>query len=150
MRPIVLALIVAAATAAPAAGQEPRAGAQPDQATLVALEKRGWEAWKNKDSTAYRAVLADDAISNGRTGVATLAQMVTGLKDCEVRSFAFDEGTFRVTSIAPNVALLTFKATQDATCGGTAAPTPVWASSLYVRRNGEWRSIFYQETPATP
>jgi len=150
MRPIVLALIVVAATAAPAVGQEPRAGAQPDQATLVALEKRGWEAWKNKDTTAYRAVLTDDAISNGRSGVATLPQMVSGLKDCEVRSFALDESTFRITNVAPNVALLTYKATQDASCGGTAAPTPVWASSVYVRRNGEWRSIFYQETPATP
>ena len=156
MRRTILALVAAAATAAPALGQEPRAAGRPErgmqasQAELVALEKRGWEAWKNKDSAAYRAVLADDAVSNGRSGVATVAQMVSSLKDCDVRSYAFDESTVRVTNVAPNVALLTFRATQDATCGGTAAPATVWASSLYVRRGGEWRNVFYQETPAAP
>ena len=156
MRPILLALVAVAAAAAPSLAQEPRAagrpapGMQASQAELVALEKRGWEAWKNKDSTAYRAVLSEDAVSNGRSGVATVAQMVSGLEDCEVRSYAHDESTYRVTNIAPNVALLTFKATQDATCGGTAAPATVWASSLYARRGGEWRNVFYQETPATP
>ena len=150
MRPLVIALLAVTATTAPALGQAGTAGGPPDQATLVALEKRGWEAWKNRDSTAYRAVLADDAISNGRSGVATAAQMVGGLKDCDVRSFALDDGSFRVTTIAPDVALLTFKATQDATCGGTVAPSPVWASSLYVRRGGKWLNAFYQETPAAP
>jgi hypothetical protein len=156
MRPISLALVAIALSAAPTLAQEPRAadrpapGMQASQAELLALEKRGWEAWKNKDTTAYRAVLTDDAVSNGRSGPTSIDQMVAGLKDCEVRSYALDEGSARVKSIAPGVALLTFKATQDATCGGTAAPPTVWASSLYVRRGGQWRNVFYQETPGTP
>jgi len=156
MRPALVVLATVALAAAPALAQEPRAagrgerGSPPSTTELLAIEKRGWEAWKNRDSTAYRAVLADDAVSTGRSGVSGVAQMIAGLADCEVRSYALDEGTARVTPIAPDVALLTFRATQDATCGGSAAPRAVWASSLYARRGGAWRNVFYQETPAAP
>jgi hypothetical protein len=47
-----------------------------------------------------------------------------------------------------DVAILTFSATQDATCGGAAEPSPVWASTVFVKRGGKWLAAFHQETPA--
>jgi hypothetical protein len=154
MRPLALALLLVAATAAPALGQERMAGGVPDSATrsaLVALERQSWEAWKNRDTSFFRANMAENAIQNGRTGLAKKDEIVRSIaSDCDVTSFALDESSLQVTMVDPNTALLTFKATQDATCGGTKAPSPVWATSMYVRRGGKWLNAFYQETAATP
>jgi hypothetical protein len=46
-----------------------------------------------------------------------------------------------------NAALLTYHAAQDTTCGGKVVPSPVWASSLYIKRGDKWFNAAYQQTP---
>jgi len=53
-----------------------------------------------------------------------------------------------VVTLNQDAAILTFSATQDATCGGVAEPSPVRASTVYVKRAGKWQAAFHQETPA--
>jgi hypothetical protein len=40
-------------------------------------------------------------------------------------------------------------AAQDTTCKGIAVPSPVWATSLYIRRDGRWFNVLYQQTPTS-
>jgi hypothetical protein len=47
-----------------------------------------------------------------------------------------------------DMALLTYKAEQHVTCGGTAAPVNIVATSMWIRRGGKWYAAFHQETPA--
>jgi hypothetical protein len=49
-----------------------------------------------------------------------------------------------------NTVLLTYHAAQSTTCSGTPIPSPVWVSSLYVRRGGRWVNAAYQQTPVRP
>src|SRR6266581_5470062 len=118
------------------------------QSNLIATEKKLWEAWKNKDVKPFKAALATDAINVNDTGVdgkdATLKSIASS--DCKVNSYSLSD--FKLTMLSADVALLTYKGTQDATCGGTTVPAAVWASSVFVRRGGKWYAATHQETPA--
>jgi hypothetical protein len=53
---------------------------------------------------------------------------------------------FHLTKFDANAALLTYYASQQTTCSGEAVPSPVWVSSLYVRRNNRWQNAAYQQS----
>jgi hypothetical protein len=63
---------------------------------------------------------------------------------CQVKSYTVDH--FKATRIDVNTALLTYHAAQDTQCGSAGVPSPVWVSSLYVRRSGRWLNAAYQQT----
>ena len=65
---------------------------------------------------------------------------------CDVKSYELSD--IKVTFLTSEAALITYKAAQDATCNGQAAPPVVWASSAYVKRGGKWFAASHQETPA--
>lgn len=124
--------------------------AAPTKEALVALEKSGWEAWKNKDPKWFEENLSSKAVGfNSKDGRQDKAAMVKGMAEskCEVKSFSFSDEKVRM--LGPDVAVLTFKGTQDATCDGTKAPAAVWSSSVYVREGDKWKSLVYVENPVT-
>jgi Domain of unknown function (DUF4440) len=114
---------------------------------LVAKEIALWEGWKNKNTAAFEKGLSADAVMVGDTGVETKALLMKDISimPCEIKGYALSD--FKVTMINSASAILTFKATQDYTCHGEAGPSPVYGSSVYVKRGGQWLNIFHQETP---
>ena len=66
-----------------------------------------------------------------------------GEAKCEIKSYSMSDDTMRM--IGPDVAVLTFKGTQDGTCDGTKVPAAVWSSSVYVREGEKWKSLLYLE-----
>ena len=124
------------------------AGKTSIEATLAAVEKDLWEAWKNKKPAAFEKYISADAILVSDEGTAGKDQVVKEIpgNPCEIRDYSLSD--FKVTMIDSTSAILTFKATQDYTCDGKAGPTPIYASSVYVKRGGQWLNIFHQETPA--
>ena len=114
--------------------------------TLQQLEEQSWRAWKAQDPTFFQRFLSDDHVELGFFGPGTKADVVKGVasKVCEVKTYSVDH--FKATSIDPNTALLTYHAAQDTHCGSTSVPSPVWVSSLYVRRAGRWLNAAYQQT----
>ena len=151
---IVLILVITslayAQEATPSPSQAPKPGMSKAQSQrlIIATEKKLWEAWKNKDLKPFRANLSADSIMIGDQGV---ANKTTALKDlesmaCEVKSYELSD--IKVTFLNSSAALVTYKATQDATCGGQQAPAAVWASSAYVMRGGKWLAASHQETTA--
>jgi len=116
--------------------------------TLITLEKQSWEAWKKRDGKFYQEFLSEDHVEVGSSGVATKGEIVpfVGGPVCVVKSYAVDK--FELTVFDANTALLTYHAAQDTHCGGNAVPSPVWVSSLYVKRGGRWLNALYQQTPA--
>ncbi len=151
-RIIIVALLTAATIATNALGQT-RRGRDTNNSvkeTLITLERQLWKGWKDKDSSTFQKVLSQDSIGVGGSGVDNRATILRGISsgDCVVRSYSLEN--FQVVMLDKNTAILTYKATQDATCRGNTIPAMVWASSVFVRRNGRWQAAFHQETPATP
>lgn len=158
MKKISLVLLVILSSALLAHAQTPAASPSPSpkpamskaqsQKAIIATEKKLWEAWKNKDTKTFKANLSADSVLVGDSGVASKADVLKMMADggCEVRSYSLSD--FKVTFPAGNVAIVSYKGTQDTTCGGQPEPAAVWASSAYVRRGDKWFAVSHQETPA--
>ena len=117
------------------------------QKSLVATEKKLWEAWKNKDTKPFKAWLAADSIMVGDNGITNKAKAIEGITsmDCDVKSYTLSD--FKLAMASPNVAIIAYKGVVDGTCAGNAVPT-VWASSTYVNRGGKWLAFSHQESTA--
>jgi hypothetical protein len=154
---VVLAIVLTFVFASIARSQEPAASPSPApkpamsraQSTkiIIATEKKLWEAWKNKNIKLFKATLSADSVMIGDTGVANKTEAIKALEaPCEVKSYELSD--LKVTFLNSSAALLTYKSTQDASCGGTPVPATVWSSSAYVLRGGKWLAASHQETPA--
>jgi hypothetical protein len=117
------------------------------QKSLIATEKKLWEAFKNKDAKPFKATLAADSIGVGESGIQSKADLLKEIASggCDIKSFSLSD--FKLTTLDGNAVVLTYKGVTEGTCGGTAIPT-VWASTVYVRRGGKWLAVAHQETPA--
>jgi hypothetical protein len=115
---------------------------------LSQMEKDLWEAWKNHDLKPFKKAMAAQSVNVGSGGVAGTDQALKdlGSSDCKVTSYALADTNF--TWFDKNTVLMTYKADQDATCNGQKVPGTVWASSLWVNKDKQWKAAFHQETPA--
>jgi hypothetical protein len=152
MRPFLTAIAILSLAAplsaqgAPAAAASAPSAASAAEDELVKLEKQSWEAWKNHDGQFFAGFLSDDHTEvgfGGRSGkAAVVAAVASGM--CSVKSY--EVGDFKLALLDSDTALLTYHAAQDTTCGGKPVPSPVWVSSLFVRRGGRWLNVLYQQT----
>ena len=116
------------------------------QKELVDMENSMWNAWKAKDASVFEKNLSADTVLVGGSGVSNKKTVIGGMSDCDISSFSLSD--WKMTKLNANAVLLTYKGTQSGTCGGTAVPASVWASSIWVKRKGAWVATFHQETPA--
>jgi hypothetical protein len=116
---------------------------------LVGLERQSWVAWKARDGAYFQNFLSEDHVETGSSGLAGKSDVVgfVGSKICVVERYSLDR--FRLTRFDANTALLSYHATQSTTCNGVKVPSPVWVSSLFLRRDGKWLNALYQQTPAS-
>jgi hypothetical protein len=136
------------ATASPSPSPRPAMSRAQSQKLIISTEKKLWEAWKAKNLKVFRATLSADSIMISDQGVLGKSESLKGLEgmQCEVKSYELSD--IKVTFLNSSAALMSYKATQDGTCGGEALPAAVWASSAYVQRGGKWFAASHQETPA--
>lgn len=127
-------------------GQATQTGESSIKESLTSLEKQSWEAWKKRDGKFFQEFLSDDHVEVGFNGPATKAQVVAfvGSPICTVRSYSVDK--FNVVMFDATTAVVTYHAEQDTICNGTAVPSPVWVSSMYVKRGDRWLNALYQQT----
>ena len=154
--PIAIGLIVLSAfavfaqepTPSPSPAPKPAMTKAQSQRLIISTERKLWEAWKNGDIKVFQANLSKDSVMIGDSGVSNkeTALKELGSVQCKVTSYALSD--IKVTFLNNDAALMTYKATEDATCGGQAVPPTVWASSTYVKRGGRWFAASHQETPA--
>jgi len=117
-------------------------------AELERLERASWVAWQNHDGKFFSDFLSDDHSEVGGSGIANKQSVVSFVASgaCTVSNYSLDE--MNVRQLAENVAVVTYRATQNTTCGKTKVPSPAWVSSTFVKRDGRWRNAIYQQTPA--
>ena len=115
---------------------------------LLASETAVWQALVAGDAAADAALLTEDFVGLYPTGYADRADHVAQLADGPtVASFELD--AVRLVPVAEDAALLCYRATYRRTGEpGTDPPEVMWVSSLWCRREGEWRNTFSQDTPA--
>ncbi len=120
-----------------------------DQSAIRDLETRSWIAWKNHDGAFFEQFLAEDHVEVHANGITGKAAVVDGVRSpaCVVQDYSI--GPLSLLPVSVDTVLVTYRAEQNTACGTSRVPSPVWATSLYVKRAGRWVNVLYQHTPAT-
>jgi hypothetical protein len=146
MKKMIIVILIAIAALSFAFGQTKVSNDLKLEAQIIALEKAGWEAWKNKDSSWTRDNVTEEFLLVNSEGVSTKTQVVKSTAtDCEVKSYSLDN--FKFVTLDKDSVLITYTAMQDGVCSGKTIPANVRASVVYVKRGGKWLEALYMETP---
>jgi ketosteroid isomerase-like protein len=121
--------------------------AAPTADSLMALEQKAWEAYKNKDGKFFEGFLAENLISGDGRGAMSRAEavkMIAGHNE-EIKSFSLSEP--HVTPAGSDAVVLTYKGTMEGTQNGKALPSPVRVATVFVRSGSEWKAVYHNEVP---
>ena len=145
MKKIILILIIAVAATSVAFGQTKMSKDSKVEAEIIALEKAGWEAWKNKDTSWIQKNGTDETLVITSGGAGDRAQYIKDTLACDIKSVSLAD--FKFVMLSKDAVLLTYTAMQDGVCGGQKIPSQVRAAVNYVMRGGKWLEAMYMETP---
>jgi hypothetical protein len=116
---------------------------------LESKEQAGWQAWKDHNAKPVEALFTDDSISVADGGVFKgKEQVLKSITDarCVVNSFSLSD--FSYMWLDKGTVVMTYAATQDATCDGKKQAGKVFATSIWQKKGSKWLSTFHQETEA--
>ena len=110
---------------------------------LVALERRGWEALCTPGGADYyREHLADDALMAFPFGVLDRQHSLEAMERAEPWArFELDEP--RVVQLGPDAGVVVYRASAQRE---GEEPFTAVMSSTFVRRNGDWKLAFHQQS----
>jgi len=107
-------------------------------------EMLAWELTKKKDKSNLANILSEDFAEITDDGLFDKAGVLANLDNLTVTSYAPTE--FKIRNLAPNMIQLNFKVTVTGTFKGIAFQNHNYASSLWMKRDGRWQNVFFQET----
>ncbi|CAN5385355.1 hypothetical protein BH20ACI2_BH20ACI2_23810 [soil metagenome] len=138
---------------AAAAAKKDEASSAPAQANaatdaMMALEKKAWEDWKDKNSKGLEDWASKSLMTfsgtDGRTDRA--ASIKRWMEDkCEVKSISLTDPAS--VSFGSDFGLLTFKSSVNGKCGGTDVPDE-FGATVYTKEDGVWKALFSMGSPA--
>ena len=115
------------------------------EADIIAKEKASWDVIKKKDWDGFAKTLASDYIEVLDDGVHDKAKSVESVKDFDLSDVTYSD--WKMLPIDKDAVIITYSVTVKANFKGQPAPPgPYREASVYVNRNGEWITVFYQET----
>lgn len=116
--------------------------------TLMDLEKESWQFLKDKNIVGMKDYMADDGIQIFSDGTRyDKTEFLKAMPDIRLDSITYDSaGEIKVWT--PDVVTLFYRVTYASGAkDGKASTFKVMSSNTYVRRNGKWWSVLYQESP---
>lgn len=118
-------------------------------AQIIAMEKAGWQAWKERNVTWFRHNTTATYMQVFGEGIRSKAEVLKYTADeCTVTNYALKN--FKCVMLSESVAVLTYVASQNAVCGGIKSVPWVRVAVNYVKQGNRWYEAFYMETPTTP
>ena len=149
MRLLFVVLLLLSATVAPlASAQTP--GDERLLAELTALERASWEAALKEDKDFFRTYMAPEFKGLFADGtVADREDFLRNMDDFHLVKYSM--GDVSLLRINEHAVMVLYRAGFEGVHKGKKlSQSGVESSSLYVRRDGKWLEIFYQETATSP
>jgi hypothetical protein len=112
--------------------------------TIINNSRATWEAYKNRNRAAMKALTAPEYASNAVTGPSNLQMDIDTIDKLTIERYTIDDP--KVTWVTKDVAVLRYKADLKGNYDGKPFG-PVYATEVWVNRGGKWQIISYQETP---
>jgi len=139
----------AAPKKAPVKASEPRTDDK-SAAELLAIEKKGWDAWKARDRAALEPIVTEDLTLVDVTGTVTIGKNAVLdawlLPKCDIKAAVPSDAA--ATMLSRTVAILTYKGTAAGKCDGKPLGS-LWGTSIFQKEAGEWKVAYVFETPAS-
>ena len=119
---------------------------------LVEVERRFWNAMKEKDAAAAGEMTDDGCVIVGAQGVSaidakTMAKL-TSEGQWELEQYSFDEQKRQVRFLTDDIAIVAYPVQERVIVDGETLPVTANDSSVWVRRDGQWRCALHTESLA--
>jgi hypothetical protein len=116
----------------------------PSESTITDLEKSAWEAYKNKQADAFKALMSKEYYGVYAEGVKTLDGELADMAKNDLRDYSFSE--VKVVFPHPKMAVMTYKAKVQATADGKDVSGTYNSGSVWVQQGGKWVGAFHTES----
>jgi ketosteroid isomerase-like protein len=114
------------------------------------IEKERAAAVTKGDVTALEKYTSDDYTFINRSGVLSdKARTMSGIKSGDIKITANDLSDLRVR-VYGDTAVVTGRANTKGTMGGKDISGPVLFTRVYIKKDGRWQSVAFQQTPVVP
>jgi ketosteroid isomerase-like protein len=117
-----------------------------NESAITDLEKSAWEAYKNKQADAFKALMSKDYYGVYEEGVKNLDSEVADMAKTDLHEYSFAD--VKVVFPHPNVAVMTYKATVKASSGGKDMSGTYNSGSVWIQQGGKWVGAFHTEAKA--
>ncbi len=130
-------------TTTPAAAQDLSA---PDKTSIMNREAATWEFAKTKQLDKLKEIYADDYQAFFGKITMNKTEVLQSFQQSNITAYRLSN--IRVKKVTNDVAIVFYDALQNATDPEGERWVPqISAATTYVKRGGNWYSIFYHETP---
>jgi hypothetical protein len=125
-------------------GKPPKTGkSAPSESTITDLEKSAWEAYKNKQADAFKALMSKDYYGVYSEGVKTLDAEIADMSKSDLREYSFSD--VKVVFPHPKMAVMTYKAKMQATADGKDVSGTYNTGSVWIQQGGKWVGVLHTE-----
>jgi hypothetical protein len=114
--------------------------------SIVAMEKKAWQSFKDRQGDAFKGLMASGYVSVYPDGIKDINGELADMKSVELRSF--DLTDTKVTHPSADIAILTYKSNAQVSAAGKDLSGTYNCGSVYLKQNGKWLGIFHTETKA--
>jgi hypothetical protein len=119
---------------------------------LLDVERRFWDAMKNKNASVASKMTDDQCIVVGAQGVSAIDAQTMGTLTTEgkwtLQQYSFDEKNAQVRFLTDDIAIVAYTVNERVELEGKTLPVEANDASVWVRRNGEWRCALHTESLA--
>jgi len=131
-----------------ARAQDPQA-----EKTIIANERAVNDAVAKANLAGFtQHVTADGWAVDRMEGRMAVADFIKGFdqmaKDMKISSWDITDS--KVQWVDATTAVHSYKWTGQGTNQGQPMASPVWASTVWTKKNGKWMAVFHQESAGTP
>jgi uncharacterized protein (TIGR02246 family) len=136
---VLLGLVIVSATSAQAPKED-------TTAKVVGLLKTLNAAFLNRDADTMKKLMTDDHVAILSSGQRqTRDEHLKSLADLKLSGYTMEN--VQVITPGKDVLIVTYRAALKGTFQGKELPALVYASSVWVNRDGTWLEALYHETP---
>ena len=115
---------------------------------VLEMERKFWEAMKNRDSKTCAALSDSSCLVTGPEGIANLTPdevgAMVGNSKSELRNYRIGKGA-QVQLVGDNVAVVAYRVHEDLIVDGKPVSIDAADSSTWIKRDGQWRCALHTE-----
>ena len=114
-----------------------------DDASIMELEKKAWDTYKNRQADAFKALCAPNYTGVYDVGMKDTAKELSDMNDTEIRSVSFSD--MHVTHPTKGVAIVVYKADGQGAYKGKDFSGTYNCTGVWMDKGGKWLCVLHTE-----